>query len=137
MLLDDDVHPMGASRMVPPGLVAPCGDDGWLLGLGCPRVFSPLCHWVAIVHDAWGGGFQGTRLTAGSGAGGLPEWWAPWLIGPSSKNPEQVPVLRAPGQLAEGLPVSHDALLILSQGLETFVQAEVTTSLHFLILAPD
>ena len=32
MLLDEDVDSMGASRMVPPGLVAPCGDEGQLLG---------------------------------------------------------------------------------------------------------
>ena len=56
---------------------------------------------------------------------------------PSAKHPEQVPVLRAPGQPAEGLPVIHDALLILSQGIETFVQAEATTFLHFSILAHD
>ena len=35
MLLDEDVDSMGASRMVPPGLVAPCGDDGRLFRLGC------------------------------------------------------------------------------------------------------
>ena len=46
------------------------------------------------------------------------------MAGCSAKNPEQVPVLRAPGQPAEGLPVIHDALLILSQGFEAFAQAE-------------
>ena len=47
MLLDEDVDSMG--------LVAPCGDDGrrfFLLRLLC-----------------MGGGFHGTRLAAGSGAG--------------------------------------------------------------------
>ena len=54
---------------------------------------------------------------------------------PSAKNPEQVPVLRAPGQTAEGLPVIHDALLILSQGFETCMPAEAATFQHFSILA--
>ena len=56
---------------------------------------------------------------------------------PPPTKTEQVPVLRAPGQPAEGLPVIHDALLILSQGFETFVPAEATTFLHFSILAHD
>ena len=60
------------------------------------------------------------------------------VTGPSSATmPEQVPVLRVRGQPAEGLPVSHDARLILLQGFETLAQAEVTTSLHFPIPAPD
>ena len=88
--------------------------------------------------------FHGTRLVAGSGAGVLHgdgrevlEVRCQGSIGPSAKNPEQVPVLRAPGQPAEGLPVIHDALLILSQGFETLALAVATTFLHFPNLAPD
>ena len=110
----------------------------------CTSDVLPLCHWVAIVRDALGGGFHGTRLAAGSGAGVLHgegrevlEVRSQEFIGPSAKNPEQVPVLRALGQPAEGLPVIQDALRIRSQGFETFALAEATTFLHFLILAPD